>query len=305
MEMQQVRYFLMLCEELNFTRAAARCNVTQPSLTRAIRALEQELGGPLFHRERSNTHLTELGRIILPYLKQTFENALEAKSKARDFGALKRTPLKLGLMCTIAPTNLLGIIRGIREHSPGIELQITDSIPTGLIDDLLKGDLEVAICCQPDTDADDRLHRVVIYRERFVVVVSPRHPLAKQERVRTRDLLGHHYLERSNCELSAHAGKVLAGHGIAAQTVYRSDRDDWILAMAAADVGYAIMPEQCVTHPEVVTRPLLEPELWREVCLVTVRGRPHSAAVGSVLREARKVCAVGSESKMRETRPHA
>ena len=298
--MQQIRYFLALCEELNFTRAATRCNVTQPSLTRAIIALEQELGGPLFHRERANTHLTELGRIILPYLKQTFENTQEAKSKARDFSALRKTPLRLGLMCTIAPTNLLGIIRGIREQSPGIELQIADSIPTGLIDDLLKGNLEVAICCQPETDTDARLHRVVIYKERFVVVVSPRHPLAKQEIVRTGDLSGHHYLERSNCELSAHA---MAGHGIADQTVYRSDRDDWILAMVAADLGYAIMPEQCVTHPEVVTRPLVDPELWREVCLVTVRGRPHSAAVGSVLREARKVCAVESESKMRKVRP--
>ena len=56
MEMHQVRYFLSLCAELNFTRAAERCNVAQPSLTRAIKQLEEELGGALFHRERANTH---------------------------------------------------------------------------------------------------------------------------------------------------------------------------------------------------------------------------------------------------------
>ena len=62
MEMHQIRYFLALCEELNFTRAAERCNVAQPSLTRAIRLLEEEFGGGLVNRERANTHLTELGR---------------------------------------------------------------------------------------------------------------------------------------------------------------------------------------------------------------------------------------------------
>ena len=72
MEMQQIRYFLALCEERNFTRAAERCNVAQPSLTRAIKMLDEELGGPLFHRERAATHLSELGRLVTPHLEQVF-----------------------------------------------------------------------------------------------------------------------------------------------------------------------------------------------------------------------------------------
>jgi DNA-binding transcriptional LysR family regulator len=70
MEMQQVRYFLALARTLNFTRAAEAANVSQPALTRAIQQLEHELGGPLFHRERANTHLSELGKMMLPYLEQ-------------------------------------------------------------------------------------------------------------------------------------------------------------------------------------------------------------------------------------------
>ena len=72
-------------EELNFTRAAERCNVAQPSLTRAIKLLEEELGGPLFHRERANTHLSELGRMVKPHLEQVYEQAQEAKRQALDF----------------------------------------------------------------------------------------------------------------------------------------------------------------------------------------------------------------------------
>jgi DNA-binding transcriptional LysR family regulator len=90
MEMHQVRYFLAVAEELNFTRAAECCNVSQPSLTRAIKILEEELGGPLFHRERANTHLFELGRMVRPYLAQVYEQAQTAKREAKDSSSLRR-----------------------------------------------------------------------------------------------------------------------------------------------------------------------------------------------------------------------
>jgi LysR family hydrogen peroxide-inducible transcriptional activator len=82
MEMHQVRYFLAVARRLNFTRAAEELRVAQPSLTRAIQKLETELGGLLFRRERSNTHLTELGRVTLPHLEATFAAAETAKSHA-------------------------------------------------------------------------------------------------------------------------------------------------------------------------------------------------------------------------------
>src|SRR5712691_702041 len=107
MEMHQVRYFLVLCEELHFTRAATRCNVTQPSLTRAIKALEDEFGGPLFHRERANTHLSELGKVVKPYLQDVYRSYESVRRKAREFTTDKTIPLRLGLMCTIAPNHLL------------------------------------------------------------------------------------------------------------------------------------------------------------------------------------------------------
>src|SRR5688572_11805595 len=149
MEMHQIRYFLAVCEELNFTRAAERCNVAQPSLTRAIKLLEQELGGQLFHRERANTHLSELGRMVKPYLEEVFAQAQAAKRQALDFTKLKKTTLKLGVMCTIQPDELLELIAGIQARHPGIELEIIDASAAQLEDRLLNGALEVAIYCIP------------------------------------------------------------------------------------------------------------------------------------------------------------
>ena len=84
MEMQQVRYFVALADTLNFTRAAEKCNVSQPALTRAIQQLEHELGGPLFHRERGNTHLSELGRMMFPYLQTVEESARAAREQGEN-----------------------------------------------------------------------------------------------------------------------------------------------------------------------------------------------------------------------------
>src|SRR5688500_352987 len=103
MEMQQVRYFVALAGTLNFTRAAERCNVSQPALTRAIQQLEHELGGPLFHRERGNTHLSELGRMMLPFLESIEQQAQAARDQARSVKKLDNLTLKIGAMCTIGP----------------------------------------------------------------------------------------------------------------------------------------------------------------------------------------------------------
>jgi hypothetical protein len=87
MDMHQVRYFLALRDELHFTRAAKCCGVAQPSLTIAIKTLERELGGPLFHRERGNIRLSELGQAIAPFLENLNWCAQAAKRKAADFKA--------------------------------------------------------------------------------------------------------------------------------------------------------------------------------------------------------------------------
>src|SRR5436305_2460040 len=101
MEMHQIRYFLATVGELNFTKAAEKCNVTQPSLTRAIKQLEDELGGDLFRRERPQAQLTELGQRMYPLLKQCYDSALGARSLAASLKSREIGILRLGLSRTI------------------------------------------------------------------------------------------------------------------------------------------------------------------------------------------------------------
>jgi LysR family transcriptional regulator, hydrogen peroxide-inducible genes activator len=296
MEMQQVRYFLAVCEELNFTRAAEKCHVAQPSLTRAIKLLEDELGGPLFHRERGNTHLSELGNSVRPFLEEVYAQAQQAKDLAAGFAALKKTPLKLGMMCTISPFNLVGLLTSLQLSYPEIELQITDAGATMLHEMLLNGKLEAAIYCLPG-EPDERLHYMPLFREQFVIAVNPGHRLAMNNAIRVRDLNGERYLNRVNCEYASHAGHIFSKQGTRVRLVYRSERDDWILAMVRAGLGFGFLPQHCVADAtDIVARPLVEPEIWREVNLVTVRGRPHSPAIGALVREAMRAQWAGAQA---------
>jgi LysR family hydrogen peroxide-inducible transcriptional activator len=289
MEMHQVRYFLAVAEELNFTRAAERCNVSQPSLTRAIKLLEEELGGPLFHRERAKTHLSELGRMVRPHLNQVLDHSQTAKREAKDFLRLKHSTLKLGIMCTIAPDQIIGLIGSIQTRHPGVELALSDANAFELQKQLTSGDLEVAIYCLPTQEADDHLHVIPLFREKIVVAISPKHRLANQQAIAVRDLHGETYIHRMDCEFAGYADSVFAAQNVTCTAVYRSDRDDWTLAMVAAGLGWAFMPVNLVKHSGVLAIPLVEPEFWRAVNLVTVRGRPHSPAVGALVREAMRV----------------
>src|SRR5688572_7417747 len=167
MEMQQVRYFVALARTLNFTRAAEQSNVSQPALTRAIQQLEHELGGPLFHRERANTHLSELGRMMLPYLEQIHAQTEAAKQHAKSIKKLDNVTLRIGAMCTIGPAMIADLIVKFRMAHPNVDLEVVEEGTPELMDMLTRGDLNLALFGLPEP-LDVRFHGLPLFQERFV-----------------------------------------------------------------------------------------------------------------------------------------
>ena len=296
MELHQIRYFLALCGELNFTRAAEQCGVAQSSLTRAIKALESELGGALFHRERANTHLSKLGQKVRPFLEQAYGHVEGAKRQAQDFLRLQTASLRLGLMSTIAPAQLVALVAALRTRHPGIALQVADGGAQALQERLLGGELDAAIYALPGLAADERFNHLPLYREPFVAVMPDTHPLARRETVRMAELGGEPYLWRLNCEHAEAIDAAFAQHHVEGPTVFQSDRDDWVLAMAAAGLGYALMPARNAPYPGVAAPRLTEPDIVREIALVTPRGRPNAPAVGALVHEVMRVRWPGAPS---------
>ena len=203
MEMHQVRYFLAVAKELNFTRASERCNVTQPSLSRAIKLLEEELGGLLFRRERNSTHLTDLGALVRPHLQSVYDHSKLAKHLSQEF--VTKWPLKLGIMSTISPDEIVDLVANIRTRHPEVELRLCDANAKDLRARLLAGDLEVAIYALPGEAPDERIHSIPLFREQMVLAVHRDHRLAKTGAFPVQEMNGESYIHRMNCEFAGYA----------------------------------------------------------------------------------------------------
>jgi LysR family transcriptional regulator, hydrogen peroxide-inducible genes activator len=287
MEMHQIRYFLAVCESLNFTRAAEACNVTQPALTRAVQKLEEELGGLLLRRERSRTHLTEFGQTMRPHLEEVLRNAESAATTAKSFLTLENAPLRLGVMCTVGPLRCVGLMAQFSREHPGIAVTLHEGVPVEFSEMLEQARLDLAIMADPKGFAE-RFKVEPLYRERFAVAFPPGHRFERMENVPTIACDGESYLMRINCEYGNYWDDFLQENKVDLREVYRSEREDWIQTMVMAGMGICFIPEFSPILPGLHTRPLSEPEVYREVSLVSVPGRRFSPAVAAFVKTVKR-----------------
>jgi LysR family hydrogen peroxide-inducible transcriptional activator len=278
MEMHEIRYFLAACQTLNFHRAAELVHVGQPALTRAIQKLEGDLGGYLFHREKGHVQLTDFGCLMRTHLEDVFKRSESAKRTAKNFLTLEQAPLTLGVMCTIGPLRFIGFLNAFRDLHPGVEVTVIEGAANHLADLLLDGKLDVALIARPEP-FDRKLKAEPVYTERFGLAFSTGHPFELRNTLHLSDVHGQPYLDRINCEYSNHIDELCRNLGIEIESAYRSEREDWILAMVAAGMGVCFMAEFSASQPGVCHRPVVDPEIVREVSLVTVAGRSHSPAI--------------------------
>lgn len=284
MEMHQVRYFLSMSKLLNFTRAADECNVTQPSLTRAIQKLEDELGGALFRRERSRTHLTDLGRLMLPHLERTFEAAEAAKQLAKNVGKAVVAPLVLGVDASLETDTLDGILGELGECLPGFELTLSTGTSEDLLEAAMKGDLDLLIMELPDA-APDRLERWPLFNHVYHMVTRADHPLAIEPPTslglaRNEAWIDH---DGGNC---ARLRTAAAALGFEPIIRHRASDLAHVKRLIIAGLGSAFMPKP--RHDERL-RSIRFPDadINGEVVLGAVAGRKRSIAADAFMRASR------------------
>lgn len=283
MEMSQIRYVLAAVRFLNFTRAAEDCNVTQPALTKGIKALEAELGAPLFHREGRGVMLSQFGQSMLPHLSQILAEADAARLLAQNFRLLEKVPLRLGVLSTVGHLRLARFLAGFEVAHAGVELAVSEGSVPELRDRLAGGEIDAAILTL-DEEITATLRSRPLYSERYVVVFPPGHRLGQLNAVALSDLSGEPYVDRLACEMREMVMAVCETEGVSLYARFRSEREDWVQAMVLAGIGFAFMPEYSVTLPGLIQRPLISPEVAREVGLVHMPGRPFTPAMAAFVR---------------------
>lgn len=223
---------------------------------------------------------------MMPYLETVHASAQAARQAAKSARKLENVTLTIGAMCTIGPQIIADLLVRFQAQHPDVEVSVADGGAPAMIEKLEKGDLEIGIIGIPE-ELPDTLHQVPIFQEQFVIVLPPNHRLCAKSAITVADLNGEPYVGRSNCEVFQVVTEDFLRRGVTTRKVFSSTRDDWVQGMIKAGLGFGFFPQYCVIDQDLVVRPLIEPGYSRTIYLATVRGRPHSPAVGAFVKEAR------------------
>jgi LysR family hydrogen peroxide-inducible transcriptional activator len=202
------------------------------------------------------------------------------------------TELNLAVMCTIAPKLLIQTLCRFRASHPEVQVQLKDGEVRLLEEKLLSYRIDAAIYCRPERESDPRLNYLPLFKEQMMIALPREHRLLKQRSISIRDLDGEQYVQRAFCEFSDIVNfrnmvdKARNADSERCEVVYKSDRDDWVLAMVAGGFGFGFLPEHSITNDGISARPLVDPEIWRNIHLVTVRDKPQPCIVSALVHEA-------------------
>jgi DNA-binding transcriptional LysR family regulator len=274
MELNQIRYFVVLAKELHFTRASERCNVSQPSLTKAIQKLEDELGGALFVRDRARTQLTELGHAMVPALSRAMHAATEARQQAAAFRRRVSSPLRVGLELSIPAAVLASVLGELQRQCAELELSICQADHHTISERMLAGELDAGLLLEGD-GLCERLHRWPLFTEGFVIVCPPDHRLQSAAPV-TIESLGQEtllLLDNTACPIRRLVDATLARCQVKPRRQILLSSQEQILDMVAASVGVTVTGA-CVPPSGPVSRlPITLGVQQRSLVLATAAGR--------------------------------
>jgi len=291
MRFTDLRYVVALARERHFGRAAEKCFVSQPTLSVAIKKLEDELGVTLFERSPQEVRVTPVGeRIIAQAEKVLAEVARVAEIAAADKGPLAG-PLRIGVIYTIAPWLLPRLVPRVKERAPEMPLILEENFTHALIEKLKTSELDLAILALPIEEPT--LVAQAVYDEQFRVLVPAGHPWIRQKTISTADLLDAPLLMlgSGNCfrdqvlDLCAAATRQT---GLSPHVLEGSSLET-IRHMVASGVGVTVMPASAVDDipakdPLLRVRPFQEPMPTRRVGLVWRASYPRRQAVEVVRR---------------------
>jgi DNA-binding transcriptional LysR family regulator len=247
MEIRQLEIFLALAEELHFTRAAERVHCAQSNVTNRIRALEDELGTPLFNRLAKRVTLTDSGKRILPYVEKVLSTIEDARRVARPNSTPAGT-LLVGASESMLTYRLPEVLSHFRKRYPEVELRFRPYLHERLLHSIESGTLDVAIC-MVDTVEDERLKSLRLRSERLVFIVGPSDPLSTKRRSRPQDLSGQTFLVTEvGCAYRKQLNQLLSRMDIQPAAIIEFSSVEAIKQCVSLGMGVALLPEIVVAE---------------------------------------------------------
>jgi DNA-binding transcriptional LysR family regulator len=287
-DIRQLRSFIAVAEELNFSRAASRLNISQPSLSQQIRLLENTVRVPLLWRTSRQVELTAGGRAFLLDARATISQMDRAVLAAKTQAALSAQHLRLGFVDSAIYGILPPLIRAFRDRYPEVHLSLHEMPSLQQIEALGEGRIDVGLVYPERANPDVAFKQ--LRRERILLAMAPDHPLAKRSKIPLRLLDGVplvSFERRLAPPIYDLVTKMLSAAEVSPTVVQLAPELHTLVGLVAAGLGVAFVPSSLENWSglNVAYRPLSYPIAWVSMSLAWSRAR-HTPLIGSLTRVA-------------------
>lgn len=270
MNLEQLRSFVTVAHLGNFTRASEQLHLAQPSLSRQISALEQDLGANLFHRARAGSTLTAAGESLLPLARRMLADADSVRRELDELAGLRRGRVRLGATPTLCVSLVADGLSAFHGAHPGIELHISEQGSRRLLEELAAGELDFALITTSDAAATDRFAVTPLLVEELVVIsAAGAPPIASGDGIRLQDVARlPQIVFRSTYDLRATTDAAFRAAGIAPDVIIEGVEMDAVLRFVERGIGVAIVPSTAlIDRPGLRATRLVDPTLTRTISI--------------------------------------
>lgn len=283
MDLRQMEYLVTLADEQQFTRAAAICGVSQSGLSAAIRALENELGTPLFHRTTRRVEVTDAGRALLPHARSMLAQASAARD-AVDRATHELTGrLHIGTEQCLGMVDVTALLERVHLRHPLVELEFTQAGSHDLASAVREGEMDVAFVAV--TEHLGTLHRSEIGRQPLVLLAPPGHPLSRLTQPTWRDLADADFVDfQTSWAVRSLNDEAFASRGVARRVRCSVGDVHTLLDLVQRGLGVAIVPAHVAGKPQAAGLAVLPAPSGAPAWIVSaVAASPGAASTSLVL----------------------
>ncbi len=270
MTLQQLAYLVALADARSFTRAADAVGVAQPTLSRQLRVLEDELGAPLVQRgSRDGITLTAAGEMVLPLARRMLADMDAARTGVAELIGLRRGRVRVGATPSLCIGVLADVLRVFHDRHPEVRLELVESGSQPLVRALVRGELDVALVIVPSAGVDPALHTTPLLRERLSVA-SPSSERAPSSRgsLTIHELARRHLVvPRIGYDVRETTLQAYADAGETPRFAVEGGEMDAVLRLVEAGTGVAVVPDLVFAGRPRLRRTVLTPPLYRTVAL--------------------------------------
>jgi DNA-binding transcriptional LysR family regulator len=268
--LQQLAYFVAVADVRSFTRAAELVGVAQPTLSRQLRALEDELGAALVDRGgRDGPVLTPAGEAVLPLARRMLADSDSARAAVAEIVGLRGGRVRVGATPSLCIGVLADVLRVFHGQYPRISLELAEDGSPPLVRTLTRGELDIALVIVPPRGVDPALHITPLLRERLSVASPAAQPPPSGRGALTVRELARRQLvvPRQGYDLREAVLRAFAEEGVEPRFAVQGGEMDSVLRLVEAGTGVAVVPDLVFAGRPRLRRTVLTPALYRTVAL--------------------------------------